>query len=128
MLNMILQPYPMSPRNTSAAIIKLMKETSCHRLITTKQTLQPLIHDIESDLESLDPAYTLCIEEVPPLHEIFPRLGRETREDPFDPYPRGVRPPLDSVSMYIHSSGSTGLPKTVPQTFKSMVHWASFRK
>lgn len=118
----------MSPRNTATAIIKLMKETSCHTLITTKQTLQPLIRDIESELQSLDSTYPLCIEEVPPLHEIFPRLGHEKAEDPFDPYPRGIRPPLDSISMYIHSSGSTGLPKTVPQTFKSMVHWASFRE
>jgi acyl-coenzyme A synthetase/AMP-(fatty) acid ligase len=32
------------------------------------------------------------------------------------------------VLIYLHSSGSTGFPKTIRQTFKSMVHWASFRK
>ena len=117
----------MSPRNTAAAIIKLMKDTSCHRLLTTQHTLRPLIDDIRSQLFSADPNYALQIDEVPLLSTIFPRLGNETYEDDFTAYPTGPRPPLDDVMLYLHSSGSTGLPKTVPQTFKAMVDWASFR-
>ncbi|KIM43694.1 hypothetical protein M413DRAFT_443603 [Hebeloma cylindrosporum] len=119
-------PYPMSPRNTAAAIIKLLQDTSCHRLLTTQETLRPLITEVTSELSSSDSPYDLSIEEVPPLLDIFPKLGYEKEEDAFEPYPSGVRPPLDDVLIYLHSSGSTGFPKTIRQTFKSMVHWASF--
>ncbi|KAF8901181.1 acetyl-CoA synthetase-like protein [Gymnopilus junonius] len=121
-----LVPYPMSPRNTAAAVIKLMKDTACHRLITTRETLRPLIDEITAEVSKEETPYSLSIEEVPPLAEIFPNLGIETAEDPFEPYPTAPRPPLDDVMLYLHSSGSTGWPKTVKQTFRSMVHWASF--
>ncbi|KAF8954562.1 hypothetical protein BDZ97DRAFT_1975945 [Flammula alnicola] len=119
-------PYPMSPRNTAASIIKLLKDTSCHRLLTTYHTLRPLVDEIRSELTSSDPLYAFTVDEVPPVQEIFPKLGRESLEDPFEEYPHGVRPPIDDILLYLHSSGSTGFPKTIPQTFKSMVHWASF--
>ncbi|KAF8956600.1 hypothetical protein BDZ97DRAFT_2062868 [Flammula alnicola] len=118
-------PYPMSPRNTAAAIIKLLKDTSCHRLLTTYQTLRPLVDEIKSELASTDASYTLTVDEVPPLLEIFPKLGHEKVEHPFEEYPTGARPPIDDVLMYLHSSGSTGFPKTITQTFKSMAHWGS---
>ncbi|KAF9477786.1 acetyl-CoA synthetase-like protein [Pholiota conissans] len=118
-------PYPMSPRNTAAAIIKLLKDTSCHRLLTTYQSLGTLVDQINSELATSDPTYSLKIDEVPPLFDIFPKLGQETAEDLFEEYPTGTSAPLDDVLMYLHSSGSTGFPKTIPQTFRSMVHWAS---
>ncbi|KAF8956587.1 acetyl-CoA synthetase-like protein [Flammula alnicola] len=118
-------PYPMSPRNTAAAIIKLLKDTSCHRLLTTYQTLRPLVDDTRSELAASDPSYIFTVDEAPPFQDIFPKLGREKAEDPFQEYPSGARAPIDDVLLYLHSSGSTGFPKTIPQTFKSMVHWAS---
>jgi len=118
----------MSPRNTAAAIIKLLRDTSCHRLLTTQETLRPLITEISSELSSSDSSYDLSIEEVPPLLDIFPELGHEKEEDPFQPYPSGVRPLVEDVLIYLHSSGSTGFPKTIRQTFKTMVHWASLRE
>ncbi|KAF4610030.1 hypothetical protein D9613_010647 [Agrocybe pediades] len=119
-------PYPMSPRNTAAAIVKLMHDTSSHRLITTCETLKTLIDEIKSTFATSDPSYDVSVEEVPPLSAIFPKLGEERLEDPFEQYPRGERPALDDVMWYLHSSGSTGMPKTIPQTFRSAVHWASF--
>jgi acyl-CoA synthetase (AMP-forming)/AMP-acid ligase II len=118
----------MSPRNTAAAIIKLMKDTSCHRLLTTRHTLQSLIDDIQAQFALSDPNYVLQIDEVPAISTIFPKLGNEKVEDPFQEYPSGTRRGLDDVLLYLHSSGSTGLPKTIPQTFKSMVDWASLRE
>ncbi|KDR79170.1 hypothetical protein GALMADRAFT_1363110 [Galerina marginata CBS 339.88] len=117
-------PYPMSPRNTAAAIIKLMRDTASHRLLTTRETLRPLIDEIASVLAAEN--YTLSVEEVPPLAEIFPKLGNEKLEDPFEPYPTAPRPPLDDTMLYLHSSGSTGLPKTIRHTFRTITHWASF--
>ncbi|KAJ3503559.1 hypothetical protein NLJ89_g8377 [Agrocybe chaxingu] len=117
-------PYPISPRNTAAATVELLKDAGCHRLVTTRETLRPLIDEVEKLLASS--LYELALEEMPPLLEIFPKLGYEKEEDPFQLYPGSSRPPLDDILMYLHSSGSTGLPKTIPQTFRTMVHWASF--
>lgn len=117
----------MSPRNTAEAIIKLVKDTSCHRLLTTQHMLRSLVDDIRSQLSSSDSKYALQIDEVPSLSVIFPKLGSEDSEDAFQAYPTGPHPLLDDIMLYLHSSGSTGLPKTVPQTFKAMVDWASFR-
>ncbi|KAF8154567.1 hypothetical protein B0H34DRAFT_661311 [Crassisporium funariophilum] len=122
-----LIPYLMSPRNTAAAIIKMIKETSCHRLLTTQETLRPLISEIRTELAQSQPVYELIIEEMPPLHEIYPKLGVERLTDPFEEYPkRAVRPPLDDIMLYLHSSGSTGFPKSIPETYRAFVHWASF--
>lgn len=115
----------MSPRNTAAAIIKMMKDTSCHRLLTTQHTLSSLVNDIQNQLALSDPDYGLHIDEVPQMSAVFPKLGEERLNDPFEAYPDIERPPLTDVILYLHSSGSTGLPKTVPQTFKSMVDWAN---
>jgi len=93
----------------------------------TRTTLKPLVDEIQHELTSSDPRFVVSIEEVPPLLEIYPKLGYEKQDDPFEPYPAGPRLSLDDVSVYLHSSGSTGLPKSIPQTFCTFVHWASFR-
>ncbi|KAF8901178.1 acetyl-CoA synthetase-like protein [Gymnopilus junonius] len=121
-----LVPYPMSPRNTAAAIVKMMRDVSSHRLLTTQQTLRPLLGEIQMELSKEATPYNISFEEVPPLSEIFPKLGNETAADPFEPYPKAPRPPLDNTALYLHSSGSTGLPKTIRHTFKSLSHWAGF--
>jgi len=117
----------MSPRNTAEATINLLKESSCHRLLTTRTTLKPLLDQIQAELASSDPDFALSIEEVPPLHEIYPKLGHENEQDPFEPYPAGPRPSLDDICAFVHSSGSTGLPKTIPQSYRVFIYWSSFR-
>ena len=117
----------MSPRNTAGAVIELLKDTSCHRLLTTHHTFSNLIDQVKKGLASTSPSYILTTDEVPSLSEIFPRLGQEKLEDAFTEYPAGAKPGLDKILMYLHSSGSTGFPKTIPQTFRSMVHWAGLR-
>ncbi|KDR79161.1 hypothetical protein GALMADRAFT_277673 [Galerina marginata CBS 339.88] len=120
-------PFLMSPRNTAAAIIKMLKETGCHRLLTTQETLKSLVTEIKTDLARDSPGFELIVEEMPPVHEIYPKMGHETKVDPFEEYPRpSVRPLLDNVLLYLHSSGSTGFPKSIAETFRIMCHWASF--
>lgn len=121
----------MSPRNTAAAIIKMLKETSCHKLITTQETLKALISEIKLGLEggAETDSYTLEILEMPLLSTIFPRMGVEAIDDPFEEYPKApTRPSLSQTLMYLHSSGSTGLPKSIKQSFRMICNWASLRK
>ncbi|KAJ3517669.1 hypothetical protein NLJ89_g348 [Agrocybe chaxingu] len=118
-------PFPISSRNTAVAIANLLRKTSCHYLVTTSTTLRELIDEIKNDLTLNEPAFTLIVLEVPPLCKIFPKLGEEYEEDPFTPYTASPKPKLDEVGMYIHSSGSTGFPKAIPQTHWTLVNWAA---
>ena len=101
--------------------------SSCsHRLVATCETLRDLIEDVKVEIFAKDPTYELSIEELPALDVIFPRLGVESKKDPFIPYPAlETRPAISDVCMFLHSSGSTGLPKTIPQTHKTLLNWAA---
>jgi acyl-coenzyme A synthetase/AMP-(fatty) acid ligase len=124
----MLQPYLMSPRDTAPAIIKMLKETACHKILTTQETLKPLISGIKQTLDAEKDPYHLDIIEMPPLFTIFPQMGRETSEDSFEEYPKvSSRPGLDQTLLYLHSSGSTGLPKSIKQSFLTMCNWAAMR-
>ncbi|KAF5318761.1 hypothetical protein D9619_011064 [Psilocybe cf. subviscida] len=121
-------PYLMSPRNTAVAIIKMLKETSCHKLLTTQETLKALISEIKLGLEggTETASYPLEIIEMPPLCAIFPRMGVETIDDLFEEFPKpATRPDLSQTLIYLHSSGSTGLPKSIRQSFRMICNWAS---
>ena len=101
-------------------------KTSSHRLIATRETLSDLMKGVKAEIFAKDPTYELSIEELPALDAIFPRLGHEVEEDLFIPYPAvQIRPDLSEVCLYLHSSGSTGLPKVIPQTHKVQINWAS---
>ncbi|KAJ6579476.1 putative aminoadipate reductase [Mycena vulgaris] len=122
-----LVPFPISPRNSPAAVVHLLRTTSCRRVISTCVTLAPLIAGIKQEFAQLEPDFVLKIDEAPALSQIYPNLGAETLDCSFDPYapPTNV-PSLDDVCFYLHSSGSTGLPKAIPQTHRSFIQQSSF--
>jgi acyl-CoA synthetase (AMP-forming)/AMP-acid ligase II len=103
-----------------------LRDTSCHRVLTTRESLKPLLDDIR--LHLTDAPFGLTFEEMPSLPEIFPKLGHEKPSDPFRPYPIGPRPSPEDILIYFHSSGSTGFPKTVAQVSQTILHWASRRE
>ncbi|KAF8550863.1 acetyl-CoA synthetase-like protein [Imleria badia] len=75
------------------------------------------------------PELELTIDEIPALSYAFPKLGRERASDSFVPYPCPVlRPDLDSPAIYLHSSGSTGLPKPIPFSHRIQIKWMSHHK
>ncbi|KAF9059347.1 putative nonribosomal peptide synthetase [Rhodocollybia butyracea] len=115
-----LVPLLISPRLTPAAVVNLLRVSGAHRLLTTGTTLYELIHGITEKLASADPAYILSIEEVPTISQLYPKLGNEKIADQFEAfYPwDSSYPTPQETALYLHSSGSTGLPKCIP-----LSHW-----
>ncbi|KAJ7360799.1 putative aminoadipate reductase [Mycena albidolilacea] len=121
-----LVPFPISHRNSAAAIIHLLSNTNSHRLLTTKGSLGRLVETLSTDLTNGNAPYELSTEEIPLLGQIYPHLGQETSEDTFISYPNPItKIALDDVALYLHSSGSTGFPKHIPETHRNLIHWAA---
>ncbi|KAJ7339755.1 hypothetical protein DFH08DRAFT_915701 [Mycena albidolilacea] len=123
-----LIPFPISPRNSLPGILQLLRTTSCHRIAATCSTLQPLLTEIKNHIAEVDSEFALEIQEVPSLLEAYPNLGAETENCPFHPYPtKASNASIDDIAMYIHSSGSTGLPRAVGETHRMFQQWIALR-
>ncbi|KAJ7715960.1 acetyl-CoA synthetase-like protein [Mycena metata] len=119
-------PFLISHRNSTAGTFQLLNSTSSHRLLTTRGSLAKTMDALSTDLAKKNPPYPLSLEEIPLLGQIYPHLGHETTEDPFVPYPGPkMRTALDEVAMYVHSSGSTGFPKSIPATHTTLIQFAA---
>ncbi|KAG6820230.1 putative NRPS-like protein biosynthetic cluster [Arthromyces matolae] len=121
-----LVPFPISPRNSPAAVVNLLEKASCQRIIATRITLKSLIDGISSHIVNSQLADVLQVEEVPAFATAYPNLGCESLiEHPFVPYPDRTQPlQRDDICIYLHSSGSTGFPKAIPQTHQAWINWA----
>jgi acyl-CoA synthetase (AMP-forming)/AMP-acid ligase II len=107
------QVFPISPRNSPAAICHVLRTVSAHRLIVTESSFRSLLDDVKAELAASD--YSLQIQELPTMDIIYPHLAQETTKHAFEAI---ALPPRsdnsDEVVLYIHSSGSTGFPKSIP--------------
>ncbi|KJA27591.1 hypothetical protein HYPSUDRAFT_212216 [Hypholoma sublateritium FD-334 SS-4] len=124
-------PFPISPRNTVPAIVNLLRITSCHRVVATCVTLKDLIDDVQQELERAEPAHILSIEEAPNFFELFPEIsGLKFQDGPEISHPTGCGLKLepDDVALYLHSSGSTGLPKAIPKTHREIIEYILSRR
>ncbi|KAH7882112.1 putative aminoadipate reductase [Phlebopus sp. FC_14] len=118
-----LVPFPMSPRNSAAAVVDMLQKTGCKRLITTSHSLASLLDGIRTELTAAGKT-PLQIEDLPTLVYAYPDLANEIAGSPFVPYPKAKdRPAGSDVMYYLHSSGSTGFPKPIPITYLIAVHW-----
>ncbi|KAJ6514497.1 putative aminoadipate reductase [Mycena vitilis] len=121
-----LVPFQISHRNSEAAIVHLLSSSGAHRILTTRGPLGRLADTVAADLSALHPPHELTIHEFPLLGQIYPHLGHETAKDAFVPYlGPASRTPLDNVAMWLHSSGSTGFPKCIPETHRNLIHYAA---
>ncbi|KAF7291295.1 Acetyl-CoA synthetase-like protein [Mycena indigotica] len=102
-----LVPFPISHRNSDPALHHLLTKTTAHRVLTHQR----------NELSTQTTPYLLVAEEIPTLAQMYPRLGQETSADAFTSYPLPAKAAaLDDVALYLHSSGSTGLPKPIPMS------------
>ncbi|KAJ7055851.1 putative aminoadipate reductase [Mycena amicta] len=120
-----LIPFPMSHRNSEVALIHLLKATNAHRMLTTRGSLGQYIDALTADILAQKPAYALSVQEMPTLAQLYLFLGRETSQASFTPYPTGKKASLNDAAFYLHSSGSTGLPKAIPISHRYVTSVAS---
>ncbi|KAJ7072833.1 hypothetical protein C8F01DRAFT_972227, partial [Mycena amicta] len=120
-----LVPFPISPRNSPLAVAKLLHKMDCRRVLATCVTLGPLLPGIKAELGKLDSQFVVEFEEMPLLAMIYPQIGSEGIDSPFEPYPSVYKPRPDDLCLVLHSSGSTGLPKAVPYKQKVVVQGAN---
>ncbi|KAJ7612097.1 putative aminoadipate reductase [Roridomyces roridus] len=121
-----LIPFPMSPRNSPAGVFSLLRASGCHRIIATCVTLASPLEELQGYIAREDPGYSLVIEQIPSLDVIYPNLGHETSDCQFQLYSRPrTRTSLDDIALYLHSSGSSGLPRAVMQTHRAFLQYST---
>lgn len=116
-------PFAMSPRNSAPAIASMMEHTQCHRVIS-----QPAFAELMSNVrDALSRGHEMRVDDPPAFTSIYPSLAPSSTNGPAsEPYPPPPeQPPFTSVAFYLHSSGSTGHPKPVPQTHEFVLRWCS---
>ncbi|KAH7886930.1 putative nonribosomal peptide synthetase [Phlebopus sp. FC_14] len=117
---MSFQPFLVSPRNSPVAVVNLMKKTNCSRIVTILHAHHMLIDGICKAAAGAE----LTIDELPTLSDAYPMLGRELESDPCTLYPPPPsRPDVNKPAIYVHSSGSTGLPKPIAHSYRIQVNW-----
>ncbi|KAH8102700.1 hypothetical protein BXZ70DRAFT_929500 [Cristinia sonorae] len=112
-------PFPMSPRNSPEAVVEMLKKTSCARIV-----YNPMLSALTLAVQSLmtERGTPVDLIQLPEYHTIFPSSDDGSQDT--EAYPTNTSPSgLDDVVLYLHSSGSTGFPKPIPQTNKIVLQW-----
>ena len=102
----------------------MLKTTNCHRVIQ-QASLLALTSVVKESLAAEE--YSVELEDLPAFAEIYPGLTIRQGDGhaAFSHYPPSKTPhKADDLAIYIHSSGSTGLPKSIAWTEKIFLLWA----
>ncbi|KAF9811531.1 hypothetical protein IEO21_06535 [Rhodonia placenta] len=117
-----LIPFPIAPGTSPAAIARMLERTNTHRIIS-----QPHFASLVRDIQRVLPDdYDLHVDPLPSFTEVFQSFGDllDAKTNGIELYPPADYP-IDSedVILYLHSSGSTGFPKPIPQTGATLLNW-----
>ncbi|KAI0085552.1 hypothetical protein BDY19DRAFT_1020953 [Irpex rosettiformis] len=107
--------FPISPRNSSAAVAHLLAQVDVDLLLVGRE---PSMQDLASDCFELLRASNLNVPPaavMPIFSELFPANGEEAEPLPPIDYEAG------DISMIMHSSGSTAFPKPIRWTFFRLI-------
>ena len=114
----------MSAKNSAEAVCHMMRTTNCHRVVT-QSSLSAITSAVKATFEK--EGYSVEFSELPSLQEVFPYFAPTSARNNtvVTPYPVSKRTrSLDDPAIYIHSSGSTGLPKSILWTERIFLQWA----
>ncbi|KIP12212.1 hypothetical protein PHLGIDRAFT_508051 [Phlebiopsis gigantea 11061_1 CR5-6] len=118
-------PYPMSPRNSPQGVVHMLKATSCQRILLHASTAS-LVYQVQAEMAS--EGTTLRVDNLPGLYDVFPQFDPAKYSERtvlnVEPYPTNSAP-IDMLSpaLYLHSSGSTGHPKSIDFTYRRLQQW-----
>ena len=103
----------------------MLNATSCRRIISHAATAS-LVYQVQSDMAA--EGITLHIDNLPGLYDVFPQLNPATSSDQVvldtELYPASSVPvDMLSPALYLHSSGSTGHPKSITFTYGRLLQW-----
>ncbi|KIJ64886.1 hypothetical protein HYDPIDRAFT_132077 [Hydnomerulius pinastri MD-312] len=116
-------PQMISYRLSADAVAHLMRATSCGGLIRSRHDLHDLTAGVEAQFSSEGALETM---EVPSFTEVYPKLGHETASDAFERFDAPAkRSALQDITLYLHTSGSTGYPKPVRHTHQMGLNWCN---
>ncbi|KAF8320371.1 acetyl-CoA synthetase-like protein [Clavulina sp. PMI_390] len=114
---------PISQRNSPEAVVNLLRRTDCHNvMVGGGSAVHSLLDEAKAYLARDAPGYLLNIIQVPSAAKLYPHLGTmaDSANSPQDyPLPTNVDD-LTALRCYIHSSGTTSLPKPIPITEKQL--------
>ncbi|KAL0961449.1 hypothetical protein HGRIS_006394 [Hohenbuehelia grisea] len=122
-------PFLISPTNSPAGLLNLLERSNSHKLLVTGDCRDTLGHGLLREIAEKSPDLAMKLVDFPSLSDAFPFLARETQRDAFEPYSASTsssRPSKFDVALYLHSSGSTGLPKAIPIPHATLLNWAAF--
>ncbi|KAI0718411.1 acetyl-CoA synthetase-like protein [Cerioporus squamosus] len=116
MMYLGLTPFPLSTRNSAAAVAHLVRSTDIHEfLVSSDAGMQRVAQEAKEELEK--DGYHVDPLPVPDFGQLFNE----------DVVPAGVKMGTlsgDNQALIIHSSGSTSFPKPIPITHRNFARWA----
>ena len=124
--------FPISPRNSPAAIVHLLNKTGSHLvLVSDDAPMQALAAATREALEGAEELLAMDQNErkqhevkwlaTPSFHDFYPVEGVDPN---FESLPPMARPELSSPALILHSSGSTSFPKPIPITQRILLQWS----
>lgn len=97
----------------------MLQKTGCTRIIS-QDVFAPVIKAVGEELRKQ--GSSLQYDELPSLPKIWPQFGGDVNET-VEPFPTSTESPSkEDIVFYLHSSGSTGLPKPIPQRQITVLH------
>ncbi|KAI9058948.1 acetyl-CoA synthetase-like protein [Trametes sanguinea] len=114
--------FLISNRNGPAGIADMLQRTGTTQLLVSRDSI---MRETAEDALSRLPPGQVTMRDMPTFEDLFPGNGKATN----DAFEADVELPktydIDAWAMILHSSGSTGHPKTIWWTHKHMATFAS---
>ncbi|TBU38867.1 acetyl-CoA synthetase-like protein [Dichomitus squalens] len=109
--------FPISPRNSAAAVADLLSKTKCTQLLASRDPhMSDLVKDALAGLGGVKQ------HAMPQYEDLFPSGVAESDDDARD-FLVMPKYDLDSPAMILHSSGSTSHPKPITWSHRGLICW-----